>query len=354
MDPTKQVRLGKTGVTVTQLGVGTNPLGGLYEAIPESVARATIERCWDLGLRFFDVAPVYGYGNAERVVGAVLREKPREDFTLTTKVGRLLLPDGPSEKEDVMVLWQGERLYKGTDDVKPYFDFSYDGVMRSLEASRQRSGIERFDAVHIHDPDLYPQEALDGAFRALDELRRDGVIGAVGCGMNQWELLADFAKQADFDCFLLAGRYTLLDQSALSELLPLCEEKNISIVCGGVYNSGILSHPDPGSIGKVNDDAAAMATWKENVTFNYTPASEAVLKKTVKIKAVCDRHGVPLMAAALQFPLHHPAVPTVLMGPRSPEHVKSNVELFKFDIPDDLWVELKHEGLLPTEAPTPG
>jgi D-threo-aldose 1-dehydrogenase len=353
MDPIKQVNLGRTDVRVTQLGIGTNPLGGIHEAIPQSVAEATIVRCWELGIRFYDVAPVYGYGKSEMIVGKVLAGKPRDSFTLTTKVGRLLLEDGPAEREDVMVLWEGVQLYKDTPPVKPYFDFSYDGVLRSVEASQKRTGIERFDALYIHDPDLYPNEALDGAFKALDQLRRDGTIKAVGCGMNQWEMLADFARRADFDMFLLAGRYTLLDQSALAELLPLCEEKGIAIVNGGVYNSGILSHPDPGSISGVSSAGDAIPTWKDNVTYNYVPAEPAIIQKAAKIKAVCDRHGVPLMAAAIQFSLHHPAVPTVLMGPRSPEHVESNVAMFRCDIPNDLWAELKHEGLLPQEAPTP-
>lgn len=355
MNPTKKVKLGKTNVEVTQLGVGTNPLGGLHADIPHDEAVATIEKCWELGVRFYDVAPVYGYGKAEKIVGEVLQSKPRDEFTLTTKVGRLLLQDGPADREDVMVLWEGEQLYKGTDNVKPYFDFTYDGVMRSIEASQKRTGIERFDALHIHDPDLHPDEALEGAYKALDKLRSEGTIGAVGCGMNQWEMLADFAKRADFDMFLLAGRYTLMDQSALAELLPICEEKDIAIVNGGVYNSGILAHPAPASIATANvsSDADAIPTWKDNVTFNYVPAERDMIDKAAKLKAVCDRHDVPLMAAAIQFPMHHPAIPTVLMGPRSPEHVTSNIEMFRVEIPNDLWAELKHEGLLPEEAPTP-
>jgi D-threo-aldose 1-dehydrogenase len=341
-------------VTVAQLGIGTNPLGGLHEAIPRPVARSVIETAWRSGVRYFDVAPVYGYGFSERVVGEVLRERPRDEYALTTKVGRLLLADGPAEREDTMVLWRGVQLYKGTDAVKPYFDFSYDGVMRSLEASRERTGIDRFDALHIHDPDWFPDEAIDGAYRALHELKRTGVIGAIGVGVNQWRILVDLAHRADFDCFLLAGRYTLLDQSALVELLPLCVDRGISIIAGGVYNSGILSHPNPGSIGPVDSGPDAIETWKDNVTYDYVPAGRDVIERAARLKAVCDRHGVPLMAAAIQFPLHHPAVATVLTGPRSPEHVVVNNEMLRFPIPDDLWAELKHEGLLPAGAPTPG
>jgi D-threo-aldose 1-dehydrogenase len=253
-----------------------------------------------------------------------------------------------------MVLWDGVQLYKDTEAVRPYFDFSYDGVMRSLDASRERMGIERFDALHIHDPDLFPEDALEGAYRALSELKSRGAIGAVGVGVNQWEILVDFARRADFDAFLLAGRYTLLDQSALPELLPLCAEKGISIIAGGVYNSGILSHPDPGSIGGVSSGADAIETWKDNVTYNYVPAGQEIIDRAAALKTVCDRHGVPLMAAAIQFPMHHPAVATVLTGPRSPEHVVVNNEMLRYPIPDQLWAELKHERLLPAEAPTPG
>lgn len=354
MDPTQRVRLGKTPVEVTQLGIGTNPLGGLYEPIPSEVAQATFDACWQQGIRFYDVAPVYGYGFAEREAGKFLQGKPRDQFVLTTKVGRLLLADGDPEREDRMVIWQGSQLYKGTDAVKPYFDFSYDGVMRSVEDSQKRTGIERFDALHIHDPDFYPDEAIDGAFKALDQLRREGTIKAVGCGMNQWEMLAQFARRADFDCFLLAGRYTLLDQSALAELLPVCQERGISIINGGVYNSGILAHPDPASLRPVSSAADAIGSWTSNVTYNYIPAEQAIIDRVIRIKTICDRHHVPLMAAAIQFSLHHPAVACVLMGPRDASQVMSNIEMFRVDIPNDLWAELKHEGLLPADAPTPG
>jgi D-threo-aldose 1-dehydrogenase len=318
------------------------------------MARATVETAWRSGVRYYDVAPVYGYGFSEQVVGEVLRGYPRDEYRLTTKIGRLLLDDGPAEREDTMVLWEGVQLYKDTADVKPYFDFSYDGVRRSLDVSRKRMGIDRFDALHIHDPDWFPDEAIDGAYRALSDLKAAGEIGAIGVGVNQWQILVDFAERADFDAFLLAGRYTLLDQGALETLLPLCERRGISIIAGGVYNSGILSHPDPGSVAGIGRGADAIASWKDNVTYDYVPAGPEITARAGAIKAVCDRHGVPLMAAAIQFPMHHPAVATVLTGPRSPEHVVVNNEMLRFPIQDDLWSELKHEGLLPVEAPTPG
>ena len=357
MDISATRPIGKTDLCLPVLGLGANPLGGLYEPITGDQVGAIIERAYAGGIRFFDLAPVYGYGNAERHVGQALQDHARDDFYVTTKVGRLLLdpdhPSTPSEREDVMVLWQGEQLYKGTDPVRPYFDFSRDGVMRSIESSMKRTGLDRFDALHIHDPDLHPDEAIDGAFRALFDLRAQGIIGAVGCGMNQWEMLADFASRADFDCFLLAGRYSLLDQSALPTLLPLCERQRISLIIGGVYNSGILSHPDPGSVAGVSDDGSAIASWTANVTYNYVPAPADIIARAAAIKRVCDAHGVSLKAAAIQFPLHHPAVASVLMGPRTAEHVDDNVAAFIEPVPAALWSDLKSEGLLPEEAPTP-
>lgn len=347
------MRLGRTDIHVTRMGIGTNPLAGLVEEMPYEQARATVETAWDEGLRFFDMAPLYGYGFAERFVGDVLRDRPRDSFALATKVGRLLLTDGPTEREDRMMLYQGEPLYKGTDAVTPYYDYTYDGVMRSLEASRARSGIERFDIVHIHDPELYMDEAAEEAYRALEVLRTAGVIGAIGIGSNEWASHLELLQRGDYDAVLLAGRYTLLDQTALPRLMPYCEERGVAVIAAGVFNSGILAHPDPGSISEVRREAAAMGTWKDNVTFDYFPAEQSVIDRAAAIKAVCDRHAVPMPAAAVQFPLHHPAVAAVVTGPRTPEHVTANDDLMRFPIPDDLWAELKHEGLLDEEAPTP-
>jgi D-threo-aldose 1-dehydrogenase len=207
--------------------------------------------------------------------------------------------------------------------------------MRSLEESLERLNLGRIDVVHIHDPDEHFDEALNGAYPALDRLRRDGAIGAVGAGMNQAEMLAQFARVADFDCFLLAGRYTLLDQVALPELLPLCASKNIAIIAGGVYNSGILAGPGPGA------------------TFDYVPAPPELIERALQLEAVCARHDVPLKAAAIQFPLGHPVVASVVIGARSVAELDENVAMFRHAIPDDLWQELKAEGLLPEAAPVP-
>jgi len=349
--------IGDTNLRMPVIGLGANPLGGLYEPISGEDVAQTIDRAYGAGVRFFDLAPVYGYGNAERNVGSALKDRPRDEIFVTTKIGRLLLdpddPTTPAEREDVMVIWEGEQLYKGTDAVRPYFDFSHDGVHRSIDASLARTGLDRFDALHIHDPDLYPDEAIDGAFRALSDLKDQGVIGAIGCGMNQWEMLAEFANRAPFDCFLLAGRYSLLDQSALPGLMPVCERNNISLIIGGVYNSGILSHPDPGSIGGVSSAGDAIGSWTENVTFNYVPAPPEIIQRAGAMKRLCDDHATSLKAVAIQFPLHHPAVASVLMGPRTPEHVDDNIKAFSDPVPDALWSDFKAAGFLAADAPTP-
>ena len=326
MNPREQVRLGRTNLKVTRLGLGTAPLAGLYRAVREDDALPVIEAAWANGIRFFDTAPLYGYGNGEIRTGKVLRRKPREEFTLATKVGRLLRADAPPEP--------GQSFF-GTPPLNPVFDFSYDAVMRSVEESRGRMGIERLDILHIHDPDDHFEEALHGAYRALAELRAEGAISAVGAGMNQAEMLTRFAREADFDCFLLAGRYTLLDQVALKELLPVCIQRGIAIIAAGVYNSGILGDPKPGA------------------HYNYTDAPASLIQRAQQIRAVCERHHVPLRAAAVQFPLGHPAVQTVVVGCRSVEQIEDSVRMFETEIPPALWEELKAESLLPAEAPTP-
>jgi D-threo-aldose 1-dehydrogenase len=311
---------------VTRLGLGTAPLAGLFEAVPEDQALSVIERSWEAGLRFYDTAPLYGHGLAEIRVGKVLRHKPREEFTLASKVGRLLRADAPPEPG---------QSFRNTPPVNPVFDFSYDGVMRSVDESLERLGLERIDILHIHDPDDHYDAALSGAYRALDRLRTDGVIAAVGAGMNQAEMLTRLAREANFDCFLLAGRYTLLDQVALKELLPVCLEKGVAIIAGGVYNSGILADPKPGA------------------HYNYQAAPPELIERARRIGAVCARHGVPIKAAAIQFPLGHPAVTCVVVGCRSVAQLDESIAMFELAIPPAMWQELKHDGLLAPEAPTP-
>jgi D-threo-aldose 1-dehydrogenase len=332
MDPTERVRLGRSPLSVTRLGVGTVPIGGMFAEVSEETAAATLHRAYELGVRYFDTAPLYGHGISERRLGAFLRTRPRQEFVVSTKVGRLLKEEPPDDPQRLSV---GFNPFQGAPPLFPTFDFTYDGAMRSVETSLLRLGLHRIDALLIHDPDDYADEAMAGAYVALSKLRREGVVGAIGVGMNQGEMLARLAREGDFDCFLVAGRYTLLDQAALGELLPLCVERNISVIIGGVYNSGILANPEPGA------------------TFNYRPADAPWLAKAQRLKVVCERHGTPLMAAAIQFPLGHPAIATVLTGVRSPAEIEENDRLFRFPIPPELWQDLKAEGLLPDAAPTP-
>jgi len=311
---------------VTRLGLGTAPLAGLFEAVPENQALAVIERSWEAGIRFYDTAPLYGHGLAEIRVGKALRRKPREELTLASKVGRLLRAGAPPEPGQAFV---------GTPPVNPMFDFSYDGAMRSVDESLERLQLGRIDILHIHDPDDHYDEALNGAYRALDRLRSDGVIGAVSAGMNQAEMLTRFAREAKFDCFLLAGRYTLLEQGALKELLPVCLDKGVAVIAGGVYNSGVLADPKPGA------------------HYNYQAAPPELIERAHRIGAVCGRHGVPIKAAAIQFPLGHPAVACVVVGCRSVAQLDESIAMFELAIPPAMWQELKHEGLLAPETPTP-
>ena len=326
MNPRERVKLGRTPLEVTRFGLGTAPLAGLYEAVAEDQAVSVISHAWSKGIRHFDTAPLYGHGLAELRLGKALHDQPRSEFVLASKVGRLLRAEAPPEPG---------QSFRGTPPVNPMFDFSYDGVMRSVHESLERLRLDRIDILHIHDPDDHYDQALQGAYKALDQLRSDGVIRAVGAGMNQAEMLARFAREGNFDCFLLAGRYTLLDQVALDELLPLCVERGIAIIAGGVYNSGILADPKPGA------------------RYNYVTAPAPLLQRAQKIRSVCGRHGVPLKAAAVQFPLGHPAVSCVVVGCRSAAHLDESLEMFEMAIPPALWQELKSEGLLTENAPTP-
>ncbi|MEU8009870.1 aldo/keto reductase [Micromonospora parva] len=325
MRATERVTVGRTDVVVTRLGLGLAPIGGMFDAIGDDVAHATVQAAWDLGLRHFDTAPLYGCGLSERRAGAVLAGKPRDQFTLSTKVGRLLVPDGGDRQE----------FWAEPTDLTPRFDFSAAGVRRSHAESLARMGLDRIDIAHIHDPDDHLAEAVAGAYPALAQLRAAGEIGAVGAGMNQAPALVELARTGDFDCFMLAGRYTLLDQSGLDELLPLCQERGISVLAAGVYNSGLLADPRPGA------------------PYDYAPADQALLDRATAIRSVCERHGVPLRAAAIQFPFGHPAVASVVVGARNPDQVADNVAMVEWEVPEALWADLKAEGLLPKEVPTP-
>jgi D-threo-aldose 1-dehydrogenase len=289
----------------SRLALGTAPIGGLYEAVSEEDAAALFDRAWELGIRYFDSAPLYGSGLAERRLGDGLRGRPRDEFVVSTKVGRLLRP--------------GESGWHGAPPLEGYYDFSYDAVLRSLESSLERLGLDRVDIALVHDPDDHYDEALTGAFPALERLRDEGVVRAIGAGMNQTALLCRFAREADPDCFLVAGRYTPLDRDAAGELLPLCLERGITVIAAGVFNSGVLAGGD---------------------TFNYERASPDVLAGVERLRETCARHGVPLPAAAIQFPLRHPAVACVLVGCRSAAELEEDVALFERELPAGLWDEL--------------
>jgi D-threo-aldose 1-dehydrogenase len=311
LEPATVVELGRTDLTVTRLGLGCAPLGGVvFEAVSDDMAHAVVKRAWELGIRLFDTAPLYGFGLSERRLGEALAAFPRSEYVLCTKVGRLVSPSqaGPASSA--------------------VFDFSHDGVLRSLEASLERLGAERIDVVHIHDPDDHFDEALSGALTALVRLRASGVIGAVGAGMNQVEMLKRFSQSGGFDCFLLAGRLSLLDHDGAHELLEMCDREGIALIIGGVYNSGILADPSPGA------------------TFEYAQAPAELLARAQQIEQICTRHGVPLKAAAIQFPFLHPAVTSVLTGCRTSDEVDENARMLSVSIPSDLWRELREEGFL--------
>jgi len=330
-------RVGKTRLEVTTLGLGGAPMGGFRATISDAEAVGLTDTAYELGVRYFDTSPFYGYGRSELRMGAALREKPRDDYVLSTKIGRILHAMKPGEKPPT------DFRENGLPGFAPVFDYTYDGVMRSLEHSHFRLGISRIDIALVHDVDFWTikdralldqrfKTVMDGGFRALDELRRAGVIGAIGVGINESDTSLRFIQAGDFDCMLLAGRYTLLEQGALEAFLPECVKRGVSVILGGPYNSGILTG---GS------------------THDYVQAPPALLDKARKLEAVCKRHGVELGAAAMQFPLFHPALCAVIPGALAASEVKQNVARLSVKIPSDLWSELKHEKLLDPAAPTP-
>jgi D-threo-aldose 1-dehydrogenase len=321
----EHVELGRSGVCVPRLGLGTTAIGGLYASVSETAATAVVHRAAQLGLTHFDTAPLYGYGLAERRLGVALRSVDRSSYVLATKVGRRLVRGGDA----VQPQWADP------GELTPVFDFSYDGAIHSLEDSLDRLGTQRIDVAHIHDPDDHYLQARDGAYEALRQLRTSGRLGAIGVGMNQWQLLARFVRDVDLDCVLLAGRYSLLDQSALQVLLPLCAARGVSVIAGGVYNSGVLADPSRAA------------------HYDYRRVTPGVLARVKAIRGVCARHAVPLKAAAIQFPLGHPAVACVIVGSRTVSEVEENLRLFHYPIPPVFWSDLKRAGLLNDAVPTP-
>ncbi|MFB7944215.1 aldo/keto reductase [Kitasatospora phosalacinea] len=318
--------LGHSQVPVSALSFGAAAIGNLFTAVTDHQAEQAVHAAFACGYRHFDTAPHYGLGLSERRLGAALRHHPRHTYTLATKVGRLLVPDQrPGTDPEFAVPATHRRRW----------DFSADGVRRSLEASLERLGTDRIDLVHLHDPDDHAEQALGEAYPALERLRAEGVIGAIGIGMNQAALPARFVRDTDIDAVLLAGRHTLLDRTGLDELLPLAAERGVSVINAGVFNSGLLADPRPGA------------------PYDYVPAPPELLARALALQEVCERHGVPLRAAALHYAAAHPAVATVLVGIRSPEQAHDAAELLHHPVPAALWADLKAAGLLPADAPTP-
>jgi D-threo-aldose 1-dehydrogenase len=323
-----RVALGRSGLEVSALGLGTAPLGNLFTAVSEADAEATVREALAAGLTYVDTAPHYGLGLAERRLGRVLPGLPRDAFVLSTKVGRLVRPLAEGEAADP----QG---FVETPPGRRVWDFTRDGVRRSLDESLQRLGLDRVDLVYLHDPDEHEREAGEQAFPALAELRDQGVVRAIGAGMNQAEMLGRFVRELDLDVVLVAGRYTLLDQRALDELLPACALRGVAVVVGGAFNSGLLADPVPGA------------------TYDYQPAPAALVARAARIGEVCARHGVPLRAAALAFPFGHPAVSSVLVGVRSPAELREDAATYARPVPGELWRELVELGLLHGQVPVP-
>ena len=320
--------IGATDIQVTELSFGGAPLGAVGDRLTDADVQAIVQRAWQGGLRYFDTAPLYGHGLSEKRLGSVLRELPRDEFVLSTKVGRLLVPEA-----------QGER-FAGMRDAEPLaikYDYSYDAVRRSLASSLERLGLDRVDILLCHDIDVWThgdaqpgifEAARNGALPALRELREQGVVRAIGLGVNEWQVCSRVLDEMDVDCFLLAGRFTLLEQEPLAEFLPQCLQRQVSVIIGGPYNSGILATDNP-----------------RRATYDYKPAPEHLLRKAAAIRRLCQDHGVDPRAAALQYPLRHPAVAAVIPGVWAVREVEENLALFDTEIPEALWSDLATAGL---------
>ena len=331
-------REGKGGLRFTELGFGTAPLGNLYRAVGDAEADAVLSRAWDMGLRYFDTAPLYGFGLSETRLNRFLRGKPRGDYVLSTKIGRLLAACPPEARD-------GVGKWFDVPSRREIYDYSHDGTLRSVEFSLERLGVDRIDVLYAHDLDIFNHgspaalqarldEFINGGYRALLRLREEGVIRAFGAGVNEWQPCQWLTERGDFDIFLLAGRYTLLEQEALASFLPLAEARGIGIVIGGPYNSGILaSGPKPGAF------------------YNYNPAPPEIIARVERIQATCAHHDVRLVDAAFQFPLRHPAVLSVIPGGQSVREMEANLAAATAAIPPALWADLKAEGLMRPDAP---
>ena len=331
-------QIGQSGLRVTALGFGGAPLGNSLAPVDDRDAAKALDASWASGCRYFDTAPFYGYGLSERRMGERLRAHPRDDFIVSTKVGRLIRP-GDSEQKKL-------ENFPGSLPFHAEFDYSYDAVMRSVEDSYQRLGLARVDILLLHDigrvthgddHDRQMKLAMESGYKALDELRRGGVVRAIGLGVNEVEACEEAMASGDFDCFLLAGRYTLLEQAPLERFFPACQKRGISIIIGGPFNSGVLAR-----------------AGRPEATYNYLTVPDTIRDKVAKLAEVAAAHGVSLPAAALQFCLAHPVVASVIPGARNPAEARSHWQMIRKKIRPDFWEDLRGQGLLHPEAPVPG
>jgi len=324
-----------------RLGLGGAPLGNLFSAVSDDAARALMEAAWATGCRSFDTAPHYGHGLSEHRLGNALRSHPRDEFVLSSKVGRLLTPDA-----------RAPRAQQGYVDILPFrqaWDYSASGTRRSVEDSLQRLGLSRLDVAYVHDPDMAThgerapevlRQVLRETLPALQQLKKEGLLGAVGLGTNDVDVVLQVLRDTDLDVLMLAGRYSLLDHSALPELLPQCVARGVRIALGGVFNSGILA-------------TGVKGTGAGAAFFNYAPAAREWVERTGQIESVCEAHGIPLRAAALQFPLAHPAVEIVMLGARKVAEWDDAQAMLQHPIAPEFWAALRTQNLIPSEAPTP-
>jgi D-threo-aldose 1-dehydrogenase len=329
--------LGLSNLELTTMSFGATIIGNFIRPISDAAATELVNQAWDLGLRTFDTAPLYGHGLSELRLGRALQGRTRADYVLSTKAGRVLTPSDPSDIDS--------GLWKDPAPFAAAFDYSYDGIMRSVEDSLKRLLTDHLDIVYMHDIDRYThggnqpemfRQAVDEGFPALVKLRDEGVVSAIGFGVNEADVCLSAIKETDADCVLLAGRYTLLEQEPLDDLLPTCESRGIGVVLGGVYNSGILATGP-----------------REGAKFNYGPAPKDVMDRAGRIEAICRSHDVPLPAAALQFTASHPAVTSICLGSRTSEQQQNSAEFLELPIPEQLWQDLRDTGLLRVDAPTP-
>lgn len=313
------------GPALTELGLGAAQFGNLYRETTDDASAAAVDAAWAAGIRYFDTAPHYGIGLSERRLGEALAQYPRDEYVVSTKVGRLLVPT-PENADQV-----DEHGFMTPAIYRREWDFSRDGILRSVEGSLDRLSLDRLDIVYLHDPDHHWAQASTEGINALVELREQGVVGAIGAGMNQTAMIARFIRETDVDVMMLANRFTLLEQTALDDLLPVALERGVGIVAAAIYNSGLLSTPRPPADAK----------------YDYDQAPAALLARANAIADVCERHGVTLPDAAVAYPLRHPAVVSVVLGTRTAEQVASNVSRYSTDIPEALWADLQSEGLIP-------